>query len=248
MHDATTKFQLVNILLQYRLMTKHTIKNVDSDGNCFYNCMIYACKTWNVDVIDLFEEEDIDEGDHDLHDEYGEEIIVDERTTQVMRLRRRVADILRAEPMSLINLYALYSSDQQLRESLSHQFPLIEHVSSKITQSEFIDYALQQIETDGVWASEIEHSVLCDKMKEHGVDILTITVRNVSDILKYYELEEQILKLSALVQKQSKYAMVLIHVNNSHYMYVTIDDKAIFTHSLLQKHLQNYITSCELEE
>lgn len=210
-------------------MQFHKVVDTQADGNCFYTSVVQACNNKHIQIEQLLDLNTLDE----------EEEEKDEKQ-KIQWLREFITDYLQHDPKLLLNLYGLIKSTPKI----ASQFPLTHGFDIENGESdEFVKYCISQIRRDQMWASEIEHTIVRNSFKNHDLDLLTISVNNIQDMLDYCDMEEDLLKMAQW--SEHNYCMVLVNVSSNHYMYITLEDRGIIKNEHLVNHLQQYIDFCE---
>ena len=141
----------------------HAFEDVPPDGNCLYRSIIQACRSVNISVPLLLKEAD--------EDEIALKLKVHNEETEIHHdiqwLRNFVKSSLTLQPLLLHNLFDL------LEEccDLAGQFPLTKgfrsncNMTLSMRKQMFVTTCAKNVGTMNVWASEIENTVIKDKMK-----------------------------------------------------------------------------------
>ena len=78
---------------------------------------------------------------------------------------------------------------------------------------------------NGTWASQIEHGIIKDLLGKLDVALITLECRDKRSLAEDTVVEEQLLR--ALKATAHTHCVVLIHLANSHYMYMTLDHVSV---------------------
>ena len=209
----------------------HEYHNVSADGNCFYTALLEACGTMDIDLVGSLaigtQRDTIDTN-------------ADSAGTQ--QLRTYVADQLERDPTMLNNLYDVLQTCPRLKLS----YPLARDFEKDMPLSKFASSCINAVRELDVWASEVEHTLMRDVLRQHKIDLITCSITRPSELRRYHNVEETMLQLAQL--SLQPFCIVLINLNHQHYLYMSLTERGIIQRGRLIKYLQRYLASCYEEE
>ncbi len=136
--------------------------------------------------------------------------------TAVQKLRNKVAEALHNNSSVehiVEDLLSLIRECPQLKSD----FPFL--ANKNVASTQLVSLAAR-VAKNGVWASEIEHSVVKHMLSESGVDLITLECTNKQKLYSDCDIENQL--AIALASTTKERCVVLIHISNNHYMYMTL--------------------------
>lgn len=229
----------------------HEVIDVLGDGNCFYTCLVKAFATVHVETTQLFDtvstvrtppldEKELLDYSEATATATATSILVKERK-DIKSIRHFVADQLARNPQMLSNLFELV----QTVPEIAFNYPLLEFLPKEAQneKEKFIHYCIQRIKKNKVWASEIEHTVVRQTLQNFDIDLITVSIKNQKDIDVRFEMEEKILK--SISQSRYKKALVLVNFNDYHYRYMSFNDKAIESITMLKTYFNAFVDYCK---
>lgn len=185
----------------------HAVHDVRGDGNCFFRAIL-KCLIRDPDILWALgiSEHTMKAGISGLRQAIADEInngsSVQEWVKDLMLLSKDCPDSLEDFP-------ALQEALQEALEDTQGNSDIAASLANAIA-------------TNGTWVSEIEVKVMQDLFAKIDITLFVISVPSRHIIKHDYHMEERL--LSALQQDiSSSRCMVLIHVNNDHYMYMSMD-------------------------
>lgn len=197
--------------------------DVRGDGNCFFRAIL-KCLIRDPDILWA--------------------LGVSEHTMKagITGLRQAVADEINngSSVQEWVKDLMLLSKD--CPESLE-DFPALQEALEDAQDNADITASLANaIATNGTWVSEIEVKVMQDLFLKIDITLFVISVPSRHSIKHDYHMEERL--LSALQQDiSSSRCMVLIHVNNDHYMYMSLDKSYLPDPKTLREYLVGFLES-----
>ena len=160
----------------------------------------------------------------------------------IKQLRQKIADAVRTDPRLHQTIQDLFSLIRQCPQ-LKLDFPFIP--DQKTTSDQFESLA-SRIARTGVWASEVEHSIVKHLLHEMGIDLLTLDCTNKKKLYEDCDIEVQL--LSALESATKERCIVLVHISNNHYMYMSLGhDRIPFREDFLD-HIRVFLESDHEDE
>ena len=134
----------------------------------------------------------------------------------VTRLRGVVANKLmtsHAAQATVENLLRTLASCREARRD----FPL---VANRDAGRKGMESMAAAVLSDGTWASQVEHQIVKDILAKVDIDLITLQCRDLRTLSDDLDVEEQLAK--ALNVAELTHCVVLIHLADEHYMYMTL--------------------------
>ena len=199
--------------------------DVRGDGNCFFRAVL-KCLTQDPDILWAFgiSEHTMKAGISGLRQAIADEV------TNASFVQEWVKDLMHLSkdfPDSLEDFPALQDA---LQESANQEL------------SDVTTCLATAITTNGTWVSEIEVKVMQKLFSKVDITLFVISVPSRHCIKYEFHMEEGL--LSALQQNiRTSRCMVLIHVHNDHYMYLSLDHCYLPDPTKLKEYLTDYLES-----
>ena len=203
----------------------HALHDVRGDGNCFFRAIL-KCLIRDPDILWA--------------------LGVSEHTMKagITGLRQAVADEIKngSSVQEWVKDLMLLSKD--CPESLE-DFPALQEALEESAPEEPDDITASLanvIATNGTWVSQTEVTIMQNLFSKIDITLFVISVPSRHSIKHEYHMEERL--LSALQQDiNSSRCMVLIHVNNDHYMYMSLDKCYLPDPKTLREYLVGFLES-----
>ncbi len=159
-------------------------------------------------------------------------------------LRQAVADEIKNGSRVQAWVRDLMMLSKDCPESLE-DFPALQEALEESAPAEPDDITAtlaNAITTNGTWVSEIEVTIMQNLFSKIDITLFVISVPSRHSIKHDYHMEERL--LSALQQNiSSSRCMVLIHVNNDHYMFMSLDKCYLPDPKKLKEYLIDFLES-----
>jgi hypothetical protein len=222
----------------------HTVNDVAGDGNCFYTA-IAACVCSDGDLReDLLLRNSLDPAlpragvsgaDADcsmratdcIRGRVALELSTD---TKVREWMRALCDLLRECPDILEN-YPFISSAGGME--LVHTRDL----------HEILAQCAASIQTDRVWASEVENRIVRKLLRLHDLALVVVDASDIGDLRQTSNFEK--LLVAALRHETRPRCIVLVRIDDDHYMYLTMQGVAILRTPALLDYMTGFVASWE---
>ena len=162
---------------------------------------------------------------------YAALIAATEASIDPFLLRSFVAKSLLIDQSLLGNLYNVLRACPQVRSN----YPLASGCTN-VDQDAFMLACQSNVQRNDVWASEVEHTVMKKALCDHGIDLLTCFIKRPRELRDERHMYGLLLEI---ISKQSTQALekciILININNQHYMYMTCLDRGIISKRVLRR-------------
>lgn len=215
---------MYKLLKQKQTESMHKYHDVSADGNCFYTALLNACGTMDIDLVSSLTNSNL------------------RGTKGTLDLRAYVADKLEKDPTMLNNLYDVLHTCPELKLS----YPLARDFRKDMPLPIFLTLCTSAVRETNIWASEVEHTLMRDILRQHKTDLITCSITRASDLRQYYDVEAAMLLLAQL--SLQPFCIVLINLNHQHYLYMTFGGSGVIERRRLIDYLQRYLTACREEE
>lgn len=196
-------------------MSDHSVHNTPYDGDCAYRSFLRCVRSdWH--YAKLFK------------------VIQKSEDAAVQNLRNRVAHVATWYP--------------QFMSSILDLCDIIKAVPEVIEDYDFMKYAggphgnlflyKATIATTKNFASEIELNVLAAMAEGHGIQLVILDAPSTKLMIETWHIEKQlacVLKTNARMSK----LIILVHVEDLHYMYLSIDNDKIIDITRLQEYVDS---------
>lgn len=200
---------------------QHAAHDVANDGDCFYRS-IHLCVKQDPDVFaTLFDSKSI-------------------AVQAVRRLRQFIAENLRNNDK--LQDWLVHLSEILLTcPKLSFDYPFIRkaggvnHLRSCPDKDTLIETCAAAIEIPQVWASEFEQKVVEEQLNKFGICMITLEAVSKESLMESNDIEEQL--MTALAAQDLPRCIVLIHVSNNHYMYISLKQKGLIAAKIIPVNL-----------
>lgn len=197
--------------------------DVRGDGNCFFRAIL-RCLVQDPDILWL--------------------LGVSEHTMKagITGLRQAIAGEIKNGSSVQAWVKDLVVLSKDCPESLE-DFPALQEALEDTQEPDDITASLANvIATNGTWVSEIEVSIMQNLFSKIDITLFVISVPSRHSIKHDYHMEERL--LSALQQDiNSSRCLVLIHVNNDHYMFMSLDKCYLPDPKILKEYLVGFLES-----
>ncbi len=207
----------------------HAAHDVARDGNCFYSSVFLCLKQ-----------------DHRAHAVLFDSCRCLEQAA--LNLRSHLATQLLAERRLQTWLFDLITVLKSTAKSVSNDFPFIQKAGGVLSLHELDKVTVlkcaEAIRSSSVWASEFEKSVVQDMLQQIGISLLVLEAPSQSTIVDTNVIEEQM--YAALKREKTLQCIILIHVDNNHYMYMTLRQDGLIPARvipvrLMQKYIEGFL-------
>lgn len=199
----------------------HYAHDVKADGNCFYRALARCLADDPVIVAALR---------------------LQPGMRGVQRLRRTVAELMQHDPAVrgwLQQLFELVALCPKLEEDF--------HLLERNGQGELdVMACCDAVREAGTWASEVEVRILQRLLDPFGVAVLTVDAPDVGSMQASCDLEAQILAQTGATPHPR--CLVLIHVADSHYMYLSLNGQRVVATRALHDYVETFLEEMEEEE
>ena len=198
----------------------HSVLDVKGDGNCFYRAILKAIAN-----------------DHNTLEIFGlqhDETVV----SAIEKLRYVICDFILSDAATkkwIMDFQHLSQSSASVLDDFPAVKKVIEIASDgisreDISENDFLNMLCQQIITDRTWASDIEISILKERLMTFcNIHLIIIKARDKHQILHTFKVEKQLLfginrihDQASVDERMSMRCLVLIQINNNHYMYLVL--------------------------